>query len=257
MIKDLVLGFSTFFEAIGFVRKHKLWYFYLFPVILSITLFWISSEFRTVVDNYLETLIKETLGLNQVIDNGGIWDKIVSGFLYFFVTVTAFFIWFKINRYVVVILLSPLFSILSEKTDQILTGKNFPFSMKQLSKDVVRGVLLALKNIFLELSIMLAGFLIAWGFPPASIVTVPLVSVAAWYYMGFSFMDYNYERRKMGVSASSKEVWKRKGIAISNGFLFTMLAYIPIVGVVFGSIWAVVGASLAVNKEDTRLITNA
>jgi len=251
MFKDLILGFSTFFEAIGFIKKHKLWYFYLFPIIVSITLFWLSGEFKDLLIEKLELLINESLGLNRLVESGGVWDKIVSGFIYVLVTFSTFFLWYKINRYVVLILLSPLFSILSEKTEKILTGKDYPFTMKQLSKDVIRGVLLALKNIIFELGIMLACFLMAWGFPPAAIVTVPLVSIAAWYYMGFSFLDYNYERRKLGVRSSSKEVWRRKGVAIGNGFLFTMLSYIPILGVVFGAIWAVVGASLAVNKKES------
>ena len=256
MFKDLLLGLSTFFEAIGFIKKHKLWYFYLFPVILSLALFWISGEFKYIIVESLESLINETLGLNQLIDSDSVWDKIVSGIVYILITFSTFFLWYKLNRYIVLILLSPLFSILSEKTEKILTGKDYPFSMKQVSKDVIRGVFIALKNIFLELSIMVAGFLITWGFPPAAVVTVPLVSIAAWYFMGFSFIDYNYERRKMGASISSKEVWRRKGVAISNGFLFTMLAYIPIIGVIFGSIWSVVGACLAINKEKKLLQEN-
>lgn len=250
ILKDIGLGFATFFQAITFIKKNKLRYFYLFPLVLSIILFWISSEFKDVLIDVMKEFIYGRLGLEKVIDNEGWLSGIVSGSIYWIITITAWFLWFKLNRYVVLIVLSPVFSILSEKVESTLTGKEYPFDIRQVFKDVIRGVVIATKNIFVELLIVLLGIIIPWVFPPASIVTVPVVLLTAWYFMGFSFIDYNYERRKIGVWDGSKEMWRRKGLAFSNGFLFTMMNYIPILGVVFGSIWSTVGASLAINKSE-------
>ncbi len=54
-----------------------------------------------------------------------------------------YFSWFK---YIWLIVGSPVFGYLSEKTESIIEGKDYPFSFKQLMKDIVRGVRLALRN---------------------------------------------------------------------------------------------------------------
>lgn len=254
LVKDLGLGFNTFFRAIGFISKHKLSVFYIFPVLLSVVLFWVSSELKETALHGVEQWLYKTLGVHQYISPDGVWGSVVGFLLYWTMTILMFIIWFKINRYIVLIVLSPLFSILSERTEKIVTGNDYPFKFKQLITDVVRGVFIATKNIVIELGIIGLCLLANWIFPPLAIITLPLLSLTAWYFMGFSFLDYNYERQKISQWKSSKKVWNRKGIAISNGMLFTLLAYIPVLGVTFGSLWAVVGASLALNEpqENTK-----
>ena len=41
---------------------------------------------------------------------------------------------------------SPVFAYLSEKTDSILQDKEYPFSFRQLLKDMVRGIQIAIRN---------------------------------------------------------------------------------------------------------------
>ena len=55
--------------------------------------------------------------------------------------------YFSLFKYIFLIIGSPVFAYLSEKTEGIIEGKDFPFNLKQLLKDIVRGVKLAFRNV--------------------------------------------------------------------------------------------------------------
>ena len=248
MIDDVLLGFKTFFQAIKFVGKHRLNYFYLFPLLLSVAMSWVFFKFKSYLDDWMIALIKDYLGMDLKVDMAG-WGEFI---IYWLLTISVFFIWIKINRYIVLILLSPMLSILSEITEVKLTGKKYPFSLSQLFKDIWRGSLIAIKNIGVELFLMFACWVLVFFFPPIGAVTIPFLLLLSWYYMGFSFLDYNYERRKLSVWQGSQEVWRRKGVALVHGGLFILLAYIPVVGVMVGSVWCTVASALAVNADEQK-----
>lgn len=248
MIRDIGLGFSTFFNAIKFIGRHKLNYFYIFPLVLSTLIYWLFSKLKTFLDSWILELINHFFDIDMNDTMGGWLERII----YWSLTVSIFFLWLKINRYIVLILLSPMLSILSEKTETKLTGKTYPFSIGQLITDIWRGSIIALKNICIELSLMIIAWVIVFFFPPSSIITAPLMMFTAWYYMGFSFLDYNYERRQLSIWEGSNEVWNRKGIALVHGGIFLFLSYIPVIGVVFGSVWCTIASTLAVNAEEMK-----
>jgi CysZ protein len=248
----MLVGFKSFFEAIGFVSKNKMNYFYLFPIALSVLFFWVSFSFREELTGDLSNFIYQQFGIQKWINESNFWHKTIDGFITFLVWLATLLVWLKINRYVSLIILSPLFSIISEKTEQIATGRDYPFSFVQLLRDVKRGVFIAVRNLFLEFFILAVCFVTSLFFPPLAILTTPIEFLVSWYFMGFSFLDYNFERRKLSSWQSYHEVWKRAGTSISIGMLFSLLALIPIFGLAFGSVWATVAAALAINKEEKK-----
>src|SRR5687768_1989718 len=56
------------------------------------------------------------------------------------------FFYFSLFKFLFLIIGSPVFAYLSEKTSSIIEGKDFPFSFGQLLKDIVRGIRVALRN---------------------------------------------------------------------------------------------------------------
>ena len=150
--------------------------------------------------------------------------------------------------------MSPVFAMLSEKTDKITTGKEYPFNGEQFMRDIVRGILIALRNMSIELAITLGVLLLSFipviGILFSLVGSVFLFFVSAYFY-GFSFMDYTFERKRLNISQSVRFSRRYRGLAIANGGLFALFLIIPFCGVIlapFFSIFSVVGATLAYNE---------
>jgi len=255
--KGFGIGFRTFFEAIGFVFSKGLWWALAFPLLFNILLFWGGNELTALAIKNLQAYL---LGLVQM-DNDGGWfastvNGVVTGFVWVVMKILFFSLFTYFGGYIILIFMSPIFAILSEKTEKILTGKEFPFNGEQWMRDLVRGILLVFRNMGIELAIILCVFLLSFipvlGWIFAIFSTVILVFVSAYFY-GFSYMDYTLERKKLSISESVKFVRKHKGIAIANGLIFSLTMILPFCGTFiapFVSVFSVVGATLAIQETE-------
>lgn len=185
-------------------------------------------------------------------------DFIISTTVITIIIQVLFFVVFSIwGGYIVVIIMSPFLAYVSEKTEKILTGNDVPFDMIQFVKDVFRGIILAIRNFFMEIVLQILVFLCA--FVPLlgplfslGCGAILLFCISAYYY-GFSFMDYTNERRKLTVHQSVNLVKGNKGMAIGHGFLFALILYIPFVGPFFSAFMAIVStvaATMEMNETD-------
>lgn len=143
--------------------------------------------------------------------------------------------------------MSPILALLSEKTEQLITGNKYPFSLKQLIKDILRGISIVLRNTVIELFYLISFFFI--GFIPVIGLFTPLVMfVISMYFYGFSMIDYNSERYRLSVTQSVQFVRKNKGFAIANGMIFYALLLIPVLGLLIAPTYAVVAASIGFDR---------
>ena len=83
-------------------------------------------------------------------------------FLWIGLQIIFFLIAYLFGKYIVLILMSPIMAMLSEKTETILTGKKYPFTLKQFFRDIVRGIGIAFRNLFFQLLILLASCFLIW-----------------------------------------------------------------------------------------------
>jgi CysZ protein len=149
---------------------------------------------------------------------------------------------------------SPVFAYLSEKTESIMEGKDFPFVFKQLLSDIFRGIRIALRNMLWQsvylLTILILSFipLIGW--------VAPLVALfVECYYFGFSMLDYSSERNKISYQQSINFIGHHKGLAIGNGLIFYMLHFLPVIGWLFAPSYAVIAATLSIlNAKKSHVI---
>ncbi|MDB4335197.1 EI24 domain-containing protein, partial [bacterium] len=172
--------------------------------------------------------------------------------MYIFVQLFLFIVFAYIGGYIVLILMSPIFAILSEKVETILTGKDYPFSLSQFLKDIQRGVLLALRNLGVELMLTVVLFVLSFIPVVGWLSTLALFFISSYFY-GFSYIDYSLERKKMDLKQSVKFVRMNKGLAIGNGMVFSLLLLIPVIGIFlagFASIVAVTAATMSVVEMD-------
>ena len=164
--------------------------------------------------------------------------------------------YFSLFKYIFLIIGSPLFAYLIEKTESIIEGKDFPFSFKQLLKDIIRGIRLALRNMLWQtvysISILILSFipLIGW-------VTPLLALLIECYYLGFSMLDYSCERNKLSTAQSILFIGRHKGLAIGNGIVFYIMHLLPLVGWILAPSYAVIAATISLHNAREAGITAA
>lgn len=253
---DLGTGISSHIRAIEFIGKHKLWHYFLYPVAIMVVLFVIGFWSVMGLSTYISGELIEMAGLDAPADpeSWTYWLHTIGSFLLGFVLkIFLLVILSSYIKYIVLIVCSPILALLSERIDEIITGKEYPFNLGQFVKDMLRGILVTLRNLVLETLLILACFFIGW-IPVIGLITVPFLYIIAWYFMGFAMMDYSYERMRMRISEGARFTRRHKGIAIGNGFVFSMIVLIPIAGVIIAPILSVVAATLAVlevKKEES------
>lgn len=256
--------FSDFFKAIGNCFKafsvlfeKGLWPYMFIPLILWVLL-WVASIYGLfILAGGLSEWLSDYVSADSIPENGH-WLSWARPFL---VTKISFLIgivlkvlfWFLSGtfiKYVLLMLLSPVFALLSESAEEKLSGKKFPFSFVQLIKDIFRGVGISLRNMLLEYFFMFACFLITFIFPPLVIITTPFVLFLGWYYVGFTLLDYNSERHKFKIGQSTQFIKQNRGYACGIGFVYSFFLALPflagsIIGMMFGPVLAVVGGTIS------------
>jgi CysZ protein len=245
MLKEIVIAIQAYSQAYRFIIKHRLWKWILIPGLIyailfcaGIIFFWQSSN--TVIEFALiKTGVKEWI---QQAHNA------VFNFLLIFTRIMLHLVlmlfYFSLFKYIFLIIGSPVFAYLSEKTESIIEGKDFPFSFTQLLKDIMRGIKLAFRNMLWQtvyvLSILILSFipLIGW-------ITPLIALMVECYYLGFSMLDYSCERNKLSSSQSIAFIGRHKGLAIGNGLIFYMMHLVPFIGWVMAPSFAVIAATLS------------
>ncbi len=254
MLKEIVISIQAYFKAHEFIQKHKLWKWILIPGILYAVLFGVSmyffSQSATAVIEYLST---ET-GLQSWI------NKLQDSWIGFLFTMGGVMLWlvlmllyFSLFKYIWLIIGSPVFSFLSEKTASIIEGKTFDFQLKQYLSDVVRGVKLAVRNTLWQ-TVYIISIILLSLFPFIGWAS-PMIAIALeCYYYGFSMLDYSCERQKMSVEKSIDFIGKHKGLAIGNGIVFYLLHSIIIVGWVVAPAYAVIAATISMHQIEEKQV---
>ena len=253
MLKEIVIAIDAYFRAHKFISRHRLWRWIIIPGILYTVLFVSGMYFFVVSSNGAVSYLFEFIGINRWLEQqksgllsftvmmGGIMVRLLLVFLYF-----SFF------KYVFLIAGSPLFAYLSEKTEAILEGKDFPFNFRQLLKDIVRGISLALRNALWQ-TVYTISVLILSFFPVIGWITPVIALFIECYYYGFSMLDYSCERHKLSPAQSVAFVGSHRGLAIGNGLLFFMMHFVPVIGWVLAPAYAVVAATLSIYYQQKEV----
>ncbi len=157
-----------------------------------------------------------------------------------------YFSWFK---YLFLIIGSPVFAYISETTQAIIDGKEYPFDARQFVKDVFRGIAIAIRNTLWQTVYMISIFILSF-IPLIGWATPVLALFVECYYFGFSMLDYSSERRKLSVSQSIYFIGNHKGLAIGNGMVFYLMHGLPIIGWVLAPTYAVIAATLSLHTQE-------
>ncbi len=243
-MKEIVIAFQSWDEARRFIRENKLTKWIIGPGIIYSLLFiagmfvfwqsssqviaWINSQLR--IESWLQQERSEWLSFLFV----------MTGMMLNLILVLFYFSFFK---YFILIIGSPVFAYLSEKTEAIIEGKDHQFNWKDIRKDCFRNIKLALRNCGWQ-SIYLIALILLSLIPVIGWVTPVIALLMECYYFGFSMHDYSYTRINLSLSQSIGFTSRHKGLSIGNGLLFYMMH----LAIILAPAYAIIAATLSVHK---------
>jgi CysZ protein len=248
LLKEIIIAIQSYADAHDFIRKHRLWKWILIPGLLYTLLFSVGIYFFWISSGNAVNWISEKSGLipwlqkerNEILSFVFVMANII-------IRLVLTFFYFSLFKYLFLIIGSPVFAYLSEKTASIIEGRDFPFSVNQLHKDAWSGSKLAIRNTLWQTVYIFFLFLLS--LIPLFGWIAPLIALfIECYYYGFSMMDYSCERNKMSPSASIHFIGRHKGLAIGNGLIFYIMHGVVIVGWILAPAYAVVAATLSLHR---------
>jgi CysZ protein len=218
-------GINAYFEAVGIIRTHRLWIFLLIPGFISL-LFGGLMVYGAIV---LSGEISTSIGNSYPWEFGADFVRKAAGFL------GAVLVWagaLFTYKYVVLILVAPFMSPLSERVERLITGrqgKNSGCSPVRAARELWRGIRISLRNIIRELLLTVLILIVSAILPFLAIFGGPLIFAVQAYFAGFGNIDFTLERH-LGVRGSVRFIRNHKGLAVGNGVIFVLLLMIPVVG---------------------------
>ncbi len=240
---DLNFAFNSFLEAHKFIIKHRM-----FKYILGIGFFFLLLYIAYVLSiwNLMEWGFEKIQNWPwlQHMQESYHWLTWPILILQYTLQIIVILLISFVYKYIVLIVGSPFFAYLSEKTEEIARGSSAPFNLGHLLQDVLRGVRLALRNI-LRQSVFTGFFTLVSFLPVVGFLAPWIIARKDCYYYGSSMLDYSCERHRMGVKESIQFVKRHNVLATINGLVFYALMLIPILGALVAPAYCSISATLA------------
>ncbi len=248
MLANLFHSLSLYVEAFQAMSKHRLWAYALLPGFISLALAaglisWLVGYAGDIslwiMGIYPWEWAKETITTVLAWLSGGL--MVLGGLVMF--------------RYLLMVVASPFMGMLSEKLEEAMTGRPAAeFSAGQLITDIVRGLRIAIRNIFREIGFTLLVLILGFVIPgPGNAIAAAITLVIQAYYAGFGNVDYTLERKRFSVQQSVEFVRNNRGMVLGNGAGWLLLMLIPVLGWFLAPVLGTAAATRSVlEKLDQR-----
>ena len=128
-----------------------------------------------------------------------------------------------ISGFLLLLVLSPIFSMVSEEVGKYLSGQTYRFSPVQLLKDVVRGIKISLRNMFyqyISIAVISTGLYFLPEMKLIHLLGNVLIGLITSYFYGFSILDYAMENYRMSYKSSMQFAHKHTGLVIGLGLVY-------------------------------------
>ena len=228
--EQVVLSLKYTFRAFLLISQMKIRYIYLLPFVIQIVLmglgFRFSWPFQEQIVNSLSGLFSDYSESNSAIE---FLVSVMSVAAWVIIQAFTFIVLGVISGYVTLILLSPVYAWLSEKTESEITGIKEEFNLLKFVKDVLRAIMLVLRNGMVQLLITI-GLLIVGFIPVLNFLVAPALFLVTAYFYGFSILDYSHERKNLSMGESIKATKKLRFASVTLGSVFFVCYMIPWIG---------------------------
>lgn len=249
LFDDFTIGVGAYWKAIIFIFKNNLWYYFFFPVIINLLLFFIGISFVNNATDFSIEWVESQLNDNTIT---GIWAMLFqwtkdsfSWIIWIMFKLLFLYVFILFGGYFSLIVLSPILTYLSEKTEEIITGRKNPFDVIQLTRDVIRAIVIVIRNMCIQIVWIIIFFILSFIPIVGWVVSFFGNIIVSSYFYGFSFMDYTNERNKFSISESVSNIRKNKGLSIGLGFVFLICFSIPLIGAFVASIASIISVVAA------------
>jgi CysZ protein len=204
----MTLFIKELLSSIGFVFKKNLYLYFIPSIFISLLFYW-SIKGGDGIANWLN-FMEDWWVIGWVIKT---LESVISA------------ISFMLFEFFVLVLLTPINSILSEKMKEEVTGEPAKFSTTQLIRSLGRSVKIFTVAFSVETLLLLVIWIFSFLLGDWFSATVGFIVSS--YFIGFSFYDFALDLDLK----SSKESWKwgksNKWLVLFVGLIFSVSIYIP------------------------------
>jgi uncharacterized protein involved in cysteine biosynthesis len=256
-------GIRTSFKALPYMIQNKMLIWFLPALFLTLALSYGAFVLIDMAVDSADSLYTNTFGEHSLDVCGKgmivmdcieeVFRAIGAYMLSIVIWVSLFWLKIKLLKYFVLAFLGPVMSVISDVTEEKLTGVKRPFSLKKFIREVFRGIRTALLYLFIELFLALLLLVVAlvagWVFPVLLPFIAPLEIIVAFtigaFFYGAAALDYVWEREDVGAFGSLGMAYKSRRLAIGIGVPFAIWMAIPIVNFTLAPIFAPALATVA------------
>jgi CysZ protein len=244
LLKEIVIAFQSWSEAHRFIQQHKFWKWIVIPGIIYAILFIAGMYFFWPAADDAISWVSEKMSIETWLQQKrSEWLSFFFVMMGMMLRLVMVLFYFSLFKYFILIIGSPVFAYLSEKTEAIMENKEHSFNWKELRKDAKRSIRMALRNC-LGQTIYFVGLALMSLLPLVGWITPVIALLMECYYFGFSMLDYSFARSGFKQQQSFQFIARHKGLAIGNGIFF----YLMHVVIIFAPAYAVIAATLSVHK---------
>ena len=214
---------KAFFDSFTIIREAKLRKFYFLPGVIGIVLFMLFVGLGNIISGNLTDLLESFFHIEK-------YHSIISIFMRILIWLCSILFYYLIYKSLLLVILSPILSYVSERVETHLTGKKYSFTMKDNISFIIRSIDIGFRSFIKQMVgtcvIMLLGFIF-----PINLSIPFLIFILQGYFTGFSFMDYTLERYRLTTSQSLAFLKKQRVCSAVSGIIFTLLFLIPFFGI--------------------------
>ena len=247
LLKEIIIAFQSFGEANLFIRQHKMLKWIIIPGIIYTLMFIVAMILfaRSANDavNWLSLQLRIEPWLQQERNPFLAFIFVMTGIM---LRLVLFLFYFSLFKYLILIIGTPVFAYLSEKTEAIIDNREFRFNLKQILPDAKRGIQLAIRNAGSQ-TVYMIGLIFLSLIPIIGWISPLIAIVVECYYYGYSMLDYGLAKNDFTQQKSVFYASRHKGLSIGNGIVFYLMHLV----IVFAPAFAIIASSLSLIKVKT------
>lgn len=238
-------------QSLGFLRKHGLLWFLWFPFIITVLVIVAGFKLAGLATDALFAALMQWADPHAWMSQDMTFlIDVFYWLLWLALHILLYFMLSFIGGSLILLLMAPVLTWLSEKVAQTLGQAPPAFSLMQLTRDITRAAGLAIRNGLIQLVLSIAALLIGL-IPLIGFVSPFLLFAVNAYFFGFGFLDYTLERRRYNIAESSRYAWQHRVQTLGVGTPFALWMLIPFLGPVtagFIAVFATVAGTIVLEN---------